>query len=188
MSHGSETSHCSRALAAAEGMQSRFGAFALPPVWRVSYYRLAMKLVIQRVNSASVAVEGQTVAEIGRGLLLFVGFGKDDTAEKLSPCAAKIANMRIFPHTETGRFDRSLIDIEGDILLVSQFTLFADTSKGRRPEFFGALEPEAASKLFSELAEAFSSLSIRRVGKGIFGAMMQVSLENDGPVTIVLDY
>lgn len=145
-----------------------------------------MRIVIQRVLNASVDVESKGVAEIGRGLLLLVGFGKEDTAEFLQGMAEKVINIRIFPNEE-GRFHFSVKDIEGEILAVPQFTLFADTSKGRRPEFFSALNPKSATELFDQFCDCLSKTLGRPVERGIFGADMKVSLLNDGPVTIILD-
>jgi D-aminoacyl-tRNA deacylase len=143
-----------------------------------------MRVVIQRVNQASVKVEGKIVGEISRGLLLLVGLGEGDDEKILTPTANKILNMRIFPN-EKGNFDKSVIDVAGGILLVPQFTLFADTSKGRRPEFFKALKPELAEPLFQKFVELFRNTGIK-TEQGIFGADMKVTLENDGPVTIIL--
>jgi D-tyrosyl-tRNA(Tyr) deacylase len=145
-----------------------------------------MRIVIQRVLNSSVEVESKQVASIQRGLMLLVGFGQDDTAECLQAMAEKVVNMRIFPNEE-GRFHFSVKDIAGEILAVPQFTLYADTSKGRRPEFFAALKPEAATKLFDEFCDCLSKTLDRPVERGIFGANMKVNLLNDGPVTIILD-
>lgn len=146
-----------------------------------------MKILLQRTNAANVKVQEEQVGVIGRGLLLLVGFGKTDDSSKLKTCAEKICNLRIFSNQE-GKFDKSVMDIGGEILLVPQFTLFADTSKGRRPEFFDALEPKKASALFDELCNVFKELGIKKVQCGSFGAHMQVTLENDGPVTMMLEF
>ncbi|MGI6525171.1 MAG: D-aminoacyl-tRNA deacylase [Bdellovibrionota bacterium] len=145
-----------------------------------------MKGVIQRVNYASVTVDDVVVGKIGVGLAVLVGFGKDDTEKNLKLMAEKIVNMRIFSNSED-RFDYSLLDIKGEILLIPQFTLFADTSHGRRPEFFSALEPSKASPLFDKFVDIVKSLGVSKTECGIFGATMKVALENDGPVTISLD-
>lgn len=145
-----------------------------------------MKIVLQRVSHASVRVSDRATGSVERGLMLLVGMGHGDDESKLKPMAEKIAQMRIFPD-ERGRFHLSLLDINGGVLLVPQFTLFADTSKGRRPEFFGAMEPGAASTLFDRFVEEFRNLKISPVGTGEFGAHMHVALENDGPVTIILE-
>ena len=144
-----------------------------------------MKVILQRVNFAKVSVEGITVGEIEKGLLLLVGFGKDDSESVLKPMAAKISNLRVFPD-EKGRFHLSVLDIEGGILAVPQFTLFADTSKGRRPEFFSALAPDKAEEMFNSFVRHLKESEIAKVETGQFGAYMQVTLENDGPVTIIL--
>lgn len=145
-----------------------------------------MKVVIQRVKEASVRVNTEVVGEIGRGLVLLIGFGRNDTEECIDPMVEKIVAMRIFPNDE-GRFDRSVVQVEGSILAISQFTLYADTSKGRRPEFFGALEPSAARALFEKTVAALKASSVKHVATGVFGAMMEVSLINEGPVTITLE-
>ena len=143
-----------------------------------------MKAVLQRANQASVTVDEKVVGSIGRGLLLLVGFGPEDSSVTLQPFAEKIVNLRIFPD-EKGRFHYSVLDIQGGILVVPNFTLYADCSKGRRPDFFGALPPEQASILFEELISKFTALGIKDVARGIFGAHMQIALENDGPVTLI---
>lgn len=144
-----------------------------------------MKIVIQRVNQARVVVAEKTVGEITTGLCLLVGFGQGDSTAQLKPMAEKISVMRLFPD-EKGRFDKSVTDIGGNILCVPQFTLYADTSNGRRPEFFRALAPAEARALFSEFVDTFRAIGFPNVQSGEFGAHMQVSLENDGPVTILL--
>lgn len=144
-----------------------------------------MRFVIQRVARASVAVDGETVASIGRGLLLLVGVADGDDESIAERLADRCAGMRIFPDDE-GRFDRSLIEIGGEALVVSQFTLIADLRKGRRPSFAGAAPPETAEPLVEYFAEALRRLGIA-TQTGRFGAMMTVDLVNDGPVTIVLD-
>lgn len=146
-----------------------------------------MKVILQRVRTAAVDIDGRRVAEIGPGVLLLVGFGEGDDEGRIKALVDKVSTMRIFPNA-AGRFDRSLIDINGSVLLVSQFTLFADTSKGRRPDFFGALKPELAAPLFEQLKSAFEKPFPGRVGAGEFGAEMLVTLENDGPVTIPLEF
>ena len=130
-------------------------------------------------------VEGDVVGAIGRGLLVLLGAGRGDTSENATRLAAKIARLRIFPD-ESGRFDRSLLDVGGDALLVSQFTLLSDTRKGNRPSFTDAARPEQAEPLVEAFAAALRGSGIR-VEAGEFGAYMQVELVNDGPVTIVLD-
>ena len=145
-----------------------------------------MKIVLQRVKSASVAIEGSVVGEIDQGLLLLVGVGPDDTRDDASYLARKIAGMRIFSD-ENGKMNLSIDQVGGKILSVSQFTLFADTKKGNRPSFTGAASPEAANKLYEEFNEILRTEYGLIVEAGEFGADMQVSLVNDGPVTILLD-
>jgi len=143
--------------------------------------------VIQRVSSASVRIDGDVVGAIGRGLLILLGAGHDDTTENAGRLAAKIARLRIFPD-EAGRFDRSLLDVGGDALVVSQFTLLADgkRQKGTRPSFSDAARPEVAAPLIDHVCEALRELGVH-VETGVFGEYMEVELVNDGPVTIVLD-
>ena len=145
-----------------------------------------MKIVLQRVKSASVAIEGSVVGEINEGFLLLVGVGPDDTRDDASYLARKIAGMRIFSD-ENGKMNLSIDQVGGKILSVSQFTLFADTKKGNRPSFTGAASPEAANKLYEEFNETLRTEYGLIVEAGEFGADMQVSLVNDGPVTILLD-
>ena len=145
-----------------------------------------MRIVLQRVSRASVSVDSVSVGQIGCGLLLLVGIGAEDTAEKLRPMAEKILNLRVFPD-DAGKFQYSLRDTKGELLLIPQFTLFGDTSKGRRPEFFGAMRPEGAAHLFESLAQIFKDLAGGVVEKGVFQAHMQVELINDGPVTLILE-
>ena len=129
--------------------------------------------------------DGDAVGAIGRGLLVLLGAEHDDTSDNATRLAAKIARLRIFPD-ESGRFDRSLLDVGGDALVVSQFTLLSDTRKGNRPSFTDAARPEQAEPLVEAFAAALRGSGIR-VETGEFGAYMQVELVNDGPVTIVLD-
>lgn len=144
-----------------------------------------MRAVVQRVSSASVRVDGAVVGACGGGLLVLVGAGHDDTSETATRLAGKIARLRIFPD-EQGRFDRSLLDIGGEALVVSQFTLVADTRKGNRPSFTDAAPPERAEPLVEAFVAALGAAGVR-VETGVFGARMAVELVNDGPVTIVLD-
>ena len=144
-----------------------------------------MRAVVQRVSRASVRVDGETVGACGRGLLVLLGAGREDTSETAARLAAKIARLRIFPD-DAGRFDRSLLDSGGEALVVSQFTLLADTRKGNRPSFTGAAPPERAEPLVEVFCAALSDLGVV-VETGAFGARMEVELVNDGPVTIVLD-
>lgn len=144
-----------------------------------------MRLVIQRVSEASVAVDGETVGAIRVGLLVLLGVREGDDEKTAQRLAAKTAELRIFPD-EGGRFNRSLVDVGGEALVVSQFTLYGDTRKGRRPSFNDAARPEVAQPLVSAFVWALAAHGIR-VANGRFGAHMQVSLTNDGPVTIVID-
>ena len=143
-----------------------------------------MKIVIQRVQSASVVIEDSTVGAIKQGLLLLVGVGPEDTKEDLEYAVRKIVNMRIFSD-EDGKMNLSVKDIGGQILSISQFTLFADTKKGTRPAFTGAAKPDMASQFYDDFNQSLSTHV--PVERGRFGADMQVSLVNDGPVTIILD-
>ena len=145
-----------------------------------------MRIVLQRVKSASVSIKGLVVGEIEQGFLLLVGVGPDDTRDDASYLARKIAGMRIFSD-ENGKMNLSIDQVGGKILSVSQFTLFADTKKGNRPSFTGAASPEAANKLYEEFNEILRTEYGLIVETGEFAADMQVSLVNDGPVTILLD-
>jgi D-tyrosyl-tRNA(Tyr) deacylase len=144
-----------------------------------------LRVVLHRVTSASVRIEGETVASIDAGLLLLVGAAQADDADTASRIAAKCAEMRIF-RDGAGRFDRSLLDTGGAALVVSQFTLLADVRRGRRPSFTSAAAPDDAAPLVEAFADALRSLGVP-VATGRFGAMMEVELVNDGPVTIVVD-
>jgi len=143
-----------------------------------------MKAVIQRVKEASVEVDGQMVGKINRGLLVFVGIGKDDDEKGIDWMIDKIINLRIFE--KDGKFDQSLLDLKGDILLVSQFTLYGDCSKGRRPSFSNAMEVEKARDLF-EVFVAKAREKVALVETGVFQAHMDVKLTNDGPVTLIIN-
>ena len=146
-----------------------------------------MRAVVQRVSSASVRVDEATVGACGRGLLVLIGAGHDDTTETAVRLAAKIARLRIFPD-EAGRFDRSLLDVGGDALVVSQFTLLADSrrQRGTRPDFSQAAPKEQAEPLYQRFCDELRALGVP-VETGVFAAHMEVELVNDGPVTIVLD-
>lgn len=143
-----------------------------------------MKIVIQRVARASVSIEGDIKGQIEQGLVLLVGVGPDDGEEDLAYAARKIINMRIFADDE-GKMNRSVQDVGGGILSISQFTLFADTKKGNRPAFIGAASPDRANTLYQHLNQLLAQAV--PVQTGVFGADMQIDLVNDGPVTIVLD-
>src|SRR2546423_6562761 len=143
-----------------------------------------MRAVCQRVSRAEVRVEGVAAGQIGPGLAVLLGIARDDTAEDADRLAGKIARLRIF-EGETGKFDRSLLDTGGAALVVSQFTLIADTRKGNRPSFSDAAPPEVAEPLYERFCDALVSLGVM-VERGVFGARMAAELVNDGPVTIVL--
>ncbi len=144
-----------------------------------------MRAVIQRVKSASVKVEGELVSEIGAGLLIFLGIAHDDTEAELGYIANKVANLRIFEDAD-GKMNCSLLETGGSALVVSQFTLYGDCRKGRRPSFINAARPEVANALYEQFITALKQLDIPTQG-GTFQAMMDVQLINDGPVTILLD-
>ncbi|MCH7624831.1 MAG: D-tyrosyl-tRNA(Tyr) deacylase [Chloroflexi bacterium] len=144
-----------------------------------------MRALVQRVTGASVTVEDETIGSIGTGLVVFIGISSDDDAADADYLANKIANLRIFSDDE-GRFDRSALDLGAELLIVSQFTLYADTRKGRRPSFTDAAPPEQAEALFAKTVEIFRSTGLR-VETGRFQAHMLVNIANDGPVTIYID-
>ena len=144
-----------------------------------------MRAVIQRVSRARVSVDGDVAGEVAAGLAILIGIGRDDTSAVALNMAGKIANLRIF-QDEQGKMNRSLLDIKGSALVVSQFTLYGDARGQRRPSFIAAGPPEQAKKLYEEFCDALRSLEIT-VATGIFGTMMSVELVNEGPVTILLD-
>jgi D-tyrosyl-tRNA(Tyr) deacylase len=144
-----------------------------------------VRLVVQRVSSAAVAVAGERIAGIGTGLLVLAGVGKDDSDEAARRLAGKVAGLRIFGD-EDGKMNRSLTDVGGEVLVVSQFTLYADTKKGYRPSFLDAARPELAVPVLEAFVAALRSAGVK-VAEGRFGARMEVSLVNDGPVTILLE-
>lgn len=144
-----------------------------------------MKAVLQRVSEASVEVSGETVGAIGRGLLLFVGADSTDSERNADSLADKCLGLRIF-EDEQGKMNRSVMDVDGQILAVSQFTLSADLSKGRRPSFGSAMEPKAAERLYNYFVEKLKDSKLV-IKTGSFGARMKVSLINEGPVTFVLE-
>jgi len=143
-----------------------------------------VRAVVQRVSRASVAVEGTIQSQIGRGLVVLLGVARGDTASDAERLANRIARLRIFPD-ERGKFDRNVVDEGGSVLVVSQFTLIADTGKGNRPSFTEAAPPEEAQPVYEAFARALESAGTA-VATGVFGARMEVALVNDGPVTIVL--
>ncbi|MFC4306200.1 D-aminoacyl-tRNA deacylase [Cohnella boryungensis] len=144
-----------------------------------------MKVVVQRVSEARVVVEKQVVGEIGRGLMLLVGVGQEDTEQDLVWMADKLAGLRIF-EDDSGKMNLSVEDVQGAVLSVSQFTLYGDCRKGRRPNFMGAARPETAEAFYEQFNDRLRVRGLR-VETGRFGAMMDVSLVNDGPVTLILD-
>ena len=145
-----------------------------------------MKVVLQRVRHASVSVGGESISEIGPGLLLLVGVAKGDREAEADWLAEKIADLRVFADDE-GKMNLGVREAGGEVLAVSQFTLLADTRKGRRPSFQGAAPPQEAEPLFGYFCERLRAAGVRSVKTGSFGAMMDVALTNDGPVTIVLE-
>ena len=145
-----------------------------------------MKVVLQRVNSASVEVSGQTIGEIEKGLLLFLGFEQDDDMGDISWVVNKVVNMRIFNDPEQ-KMNLSINDVNGDLLLISQFTLHASIKKGNRPSFIKAAKPGKAKDLYNKTIDCFNNLYAGNIQTGEFGAMMDVELINDGPVTILMD-
>ena len=144
-----------------------------------------MRAVVQRVKSASVHVDGQLVSEITSGLLIFLGISGTDQQSDVDYLATKIANLRIFRDDEL-RMNQSLLDVDGQTLVVSQFTLYGDCRKGRRPSFTAAAKPEKANALYQAFMNQLSQMGIP-VQAGVFQAMMDVELVNDGPVTLLLD-
>jgi D-aminoacyl-tRNA deacylase len=144
-----------------------------------------VRAVVQRVREASVSIADDDVASIGPGVLVLLGIADGDTLDTGEQLAGKVARLRIFENDD-GRFDRSLVDVAGAALVVSQFTLIADTGKGNRPSFTGAAPPAHAEPVYERFCDELAGLTVQ-VERGVFGARMAVSLVNDGPVTIVLD-
>jgi len=144
-----------------------------------------MRAVVQRVTAASVTVDGETIGQIAQGFMVLLGVMQEDSLIDASYITEKIVHLRVF-EDEEGKMNRSLLEVGGELLLVSQFTLAGDARKGRRPSFSRAENPEIAQRLIEEMVVDFSNLGIK-VATGSFGAHMQVSLVNDGPVTILLD-
>lgn len=144
-----------------------------------------MRALVQRVTDASVTVANQQISSIGNGLLIFIAVAPEDGSEQIKYIVEKISNLRIFPDA-TGRFDKSAIDVGADLLLVSQFTLYADCRRGRRPSFTRAADPGFAKSTFQKVLDGFMGTGLP-VKTGIFQEHMQVNLTNDGPVTILLD-
>ena len=144
-----------------------------------------MKAVIQRVLSANLKVDGKLISEIGKGYVIFLGVGKDDCEKNADYFIRKIPNLRIF-EDENGKINKSIIDEKGEILLVSQFTLYANTSHGNRPDFLSAASPLPAEKLYLYVAEKLKEQGIT-VKLGVFGADMKIMQENDGPFTVIME-
>ena len=144
-----------------------------------------MRLVIQRVSKAAVYVDDNEVGRIKKGLLVFIGVGRYDNDTDLTWLINKLVNMRIFPD-ETSKMNNSIVDVNGSVLLVSQFTLYASTKKGNRPSFVNSADPKIAKLFYNKFITALKELSVN-VETGVFGANMQIELVNDGPVTVCLD-
>ncbi len=144
-----------------------------------------MTAVIQRVSHAKVIIENKLISEIGNGLMILLGIKKGDKEESVQTMAEKCANSRIFEDHD-GKFNLSVRDVQGEVLVVSQFTLLADTSRGRRPSFINAEEPEKAKKLYENFIKALNDLEVPTKG-GVFGKRMLLSIENRGPVTIIME-
>ncbi len=145
-----------------------------------------MKIVLQRVNNASVTVDGEKISEIGLGLLLLVGVANGDTETEADWLAEKVSGLRVFAD-DAGKMNLSVTATRGEVLAVSQFTLLADTRKGKRPSFIGAAPPGKAEPLFDYFCERLRASGVGSVKTGLFGAMMDVALTNDGPVTLLLE-
>src|SRR5690349_20046176 len=144
-----------------------------------------MRAVLQRVSRAKVTVDGCVTGEIGAGLMILLGVGREDTSAVAAMMAEKCGNLRIF-EDDQGKMNRSLLDVNGSALVVSQFTLYGDARGQRRPSFVAAAPPDQAKKMYEEFSEALRKLGVT-VASGVFGAMMSVELVNEGPVTILLD-
>ena len=145
-----------------------------------------MKAVVQRVSNASVAVDGEIKGKISEGFLVLLGVGEDDTTEDADILARKTANLRIFRDNED-KMNLSLLDIGGEALVISNFTLLADTKKGNRPSFINAMAPNEANRLYEYFCERLAAEGVKKVEKGVFGGDMKVELLNNGPVTLILD-
>ena len=145
-----------------------------------------MRVLLQRSSAGSVSVAGEITGEIGCGFVALVGISHSDTEAEAEKLAAKTANLRVFADN-AGKMNRSLLDVGGGVLVVSQFTLYADARKGRRPSYIQAASPELAEPLVRCFADCLARAGVKRVEHGVFGALMQVAIHNDGPVTILLD-
>jgi len=145
-----------------------------------------MNVVLQRVSKASVTVDEKIISEIQNGVLILLGITNDDTIDDIQWLTKKIANLRIFDD-ENNVMNKSLIDVHGDAIVVSQFTLLASTKKGNRPSYIKAAKPDFAIPIYEKFIQELESLLSKKIGKGIFGADMKIELTNDGPVTIIID-
>lgn len=145
-----------------------------------------MRIIIQRVIASQVAVEGQIIGKIGQGLTLLVGIQETDTETEIDWMVKKCLQLRLFPDEDNKQWQKSIQDINGEILVVSQFTLYGDCRKGRRPSFSNSASPAKAEDLYNQFVEKLKNSGLK-VETGKFGAMMQVSIENDGPVTLILE-
>lgn len=145
-----------------------------------------MRVVIQRVKKASVNINNQKIAQINKGLLILLGIESNDTEQDIQWLTNKICKLRIF-NDQQGHLNKAILDIQGDVLLVSQFTLFASTKKGNRPSFIKAAPPEIAIPIYEKTIQAFETCLGKKIQTGEFGAMMDVKLTNDGPVTLIID-
>lgn len=145
-----------------------------------------MRVVLQRASKGEVRIDGEVVGRIGQGHVLLVGFTETDGADEVEWMADKVVGLRVFPDDE-GKLNRSLEDVDGEVLVVSQFTLYGDARKGRRPSFVKAAHPDAAIPLYESFVAALKSRGVGKVETGEFGAMMEVDLVNEGPVTLILE-
>lgn len=145
-----------------------------------------MRAILQRVQQGHVMVNNQIVGQVGRGYVILLGVTHDDGWPEVKKLAEKTAHLRVF-EDEQGKMNRSVLEVGGEILVISQFTLYADAKKGRRPSFTQAAAPDQAEPLVAQFVEALRQLGLRQVESGVFGAQMMVHIENDGPVTIILD-
>ena len=145
-----------------------------------------MKLVIQRVTSSSLYIEGSLISQIKKGLVVLIGISKSDTENVIEKLVKKLLNLRVF-EDENSKMNNSILDIGGEILLVSQFTLYADTTKGNRPSFINAADPKNAELLYNKFLEKLNIVFGDNIKTGRFGANMQIELVNDGPVTIIIE-